>query len=80
MEKLICECCGGAINPISMQCEYCGTFYQGTKDGVKYPNIAKEKRATYLTQLLDAGIPVDVALQMIEKDKIYLKKEVLNDL
>lgn len=28
MEKLICECCGGTIDPVTMRCEYCGTAYR----------------------------------------------------
>jgi hypothetical protein len=28
MKKLICECCGGIIDPVKMVCEYCGTHYQ----------------------------------------------------
>ena len=28
MQKLVCECCGGAINPNSLVCEYCGTRYK----------------------------------------------------
>jgi len=28
VNKYICECCGGQINPRTMQCEYCGTHYK----------------------------------------------------
>ena len=28
MEKYLCECCGGHINPRTMTCEYCGTQYK----------------------------------------------------
>lgn len=28
MDKYICECCGGKINPHTMTCEYCGTQYK----------------------------------------------------
>lgn len=30
--KFICECCGGAINPRTYQCEYCGTQYKRDDD------------------------------------------------
>lgn len=30
--KFICECCGGAINPRTYQCEYCGTQYKRDYD------------------------------------------------
>ena len=28
MEKYLCECCGGHINPTTMTCEFCGTKYK----------------------------------------------------
>ena len=28
MQKIVCECCGGKINPSNLTCEYCGTRYQ----------------------------------------------------
>lgn len=33
MTKLVCECCGGAIDPITQQCEYCGTKYKFEMNG-----------------------------------------------
>jgi len=32
MEKYICDCCGGAIDPRTMTCEYCGTKYKRNDD------------------------------------------------
>ena len=34
MEKYICECCGGQINPHTMKCEYCGTQYENKNERV----------------------------------------------
>lgn len=34
IKKLICECCGGKINPKTYQCEYCGTCYKREHDEV----------------------------------------------
>ena len=34
MKKYICECCGGQINPLTMQCEYCGTQYKKENEEV----------------------------------------------
>jgi hypothetical protein len=31
MKAMICERCGGTINPATMRCEYCGTYYQEDK-------------------------------------------------
>lgn len=59
MEKYICECCGGSINPETMKCEFCGTYYKGNS----------KKKAVYLQQLLNAGIPVNAALELIEREK-----------
>ncbi len=28
MKAMICERCGGQINPETMRCEYCGTYYK----------------------------------------------------
>ena len=28
IDKYICECCGGKINPVTLVCEYCGTKYK----------------------------------------------------
>ena len=28
MIKYICDCCGGKINPQTMECEYCGTQFR----------------------------------------------------
>ena len=28
MKALVCERCGGAINPVTLKCEYCGTHYK----------------------------------------------------
>ena len=28
MNKYICDCCGGKINPATMECEYCGTHFK----------------------------------------------------
>lgn len=32
MKALICECCGGQINPRTYKCEYCGTAYKRDAD------------------------------------------------
>lgn len=32
MHKLVCERCGGAINPKTLTCEYCGTRYKEDRD------------------------------------------------
>ena len=32
MEKYVCECCGGTIDPTTMKCEYCGTLYKREQD------------------------------------------------
>lgn len=34
MKKYICECCGGQINPRTMQCEFCGTRYKEENETV----------------------------------------------
>jgi hypothetical protein len=34
MNKYICECCGGQINPYTMKCEYCGTQYKNEDEKV----------------------------------------------
>lgn len=34
MNKYICECCGGHIEPITMKCEYCGTQYKKENEQV----------------------------------------------
>lgn len=34
MDKYICQCCGGKINPISLVCEYCGTQYKQEWDNI----------------------------------------------
>ena len=34
MKKYVCECCGGQINPRTMQCEYCGTQYKKENEEV----------------------------------------------
>lgn len=33
IEALICDHCGGAINPRTYQCEYCGTRFINPKSG-----------------------------------------------
>ncbi len=35
MEKYVCDCCGGTINPRTMTCEYCGTKYKRDDDWAK---------------------------------------------
>ena len=32
MEKYVCDCCGGTINPLTLTCEYCGTKYKRNDD------------------------------------------------
>jgi hypothetical protein len=32
MDKYICDCCGGKINPQTMKCEFCGTQYKRDYD------------------------------------------------
>lgn len=32
MEKYVCECCGGQIDRVKMQCKYCGTQYKENYD------------------------------------------------
>lgn len=34
MNKYVCECCGGQIDPRTMQCEFCGTQYKKEKEEV----------------------------------------------
>lgn len=34
MNKYICQCCGGRINPTTMKCEYCGTEYKKEADKI----------------------------------------------
>lgn len=41
LKALICERCGAAINPVTMQCEYCGTYYKYIND-VQTIYVAKE--------------------------------------
>ena len=36
IQKLICDCCGAAINDVTYKCEYCGTQYVKPKDGVTW--------------------------------------------
>lgn len=31
MKKLICECCGAPLNPVTLICEYCGTPHKRDK-------------------------------------------------
>lgn len=31
MEKYVCDCCGGSIDPSTLTCEYCGTKYKRDK-------------------------------------------------
>lgn len=31
MHKLICECCGAPLNPVTLICEYCGTPHKRDK-------------------------------------------------
>ena len=37
MDKYICDCCGGTVNPATMRCEYCGTYYKGAPDNYYKP-------------------------------------------
>ena len=32
MDKYICQCCGGKIDPKTMTCDYCGTQYKKEND------------------------------------------------
>lgn len=34
MDKYICECCGGQIDPSTMTCRYCGTQYKRDDDRI----------------------------------------------
>lgn len=34
MKKYICDCCGGKVNRLSLNCEYCGTRYQEEADRI----------------------------------------------
>lgn len=34
MDKYICECCGGKINPRTLKCEYCDTEYKREGDDI----------------------------------------------
>lgn len=33
-DKLVCECCGGRVNPATLVCEYCGTAYRRNNVGI----------------------------------------------
>ena len=34
MNKYVCDCCGGQINPYTMKCDYCGTQYKKENEQV----------------------------------------------
>lgn len=62
MDKYICECCGGHINPRTMKCEYCGTQYKKEYDNYvrietfQNPVITLKSRV-----MLDRDVPLEVA-------------------
>ena len=37
MNKYVCDCCGGTVNPATMRCEYCGTYYKEVADNYYKP-------------------------------------------
>ena len=49
MKKYICECCGGQINPLTMQCEYCGTQYKKESEEVFRIETFQGKVQTFQT-------------------------------
>lgn len=41
MRELTCKNCGGRINPVTMQCEYCGSQYETQLDRIVFVNDRK---------------------------------------
>lgn len=41
MKEMTCKNCGGRINPVTMQCEYCGSQYETQLDRIVFVNDRK---------------------------------------
>ena len=60
MEPLVCKQCGGAINPVNMRCEYCGTYYKRSDDLTKPLQIIYHQGPR--ADVLQAGAYIDSCL------------------
>lgn len=60
MEPLVCKQCGGAINPVKMRCEYCGTYYKRSDDLTKPLQIIYHQGPR--ADVLQAGAYIDSCL------------------
>lgn len=73
MKPMICECCGGQIDPNTMMCRYCGTAYERDK----YDRIVKietfqnpvkiYKSRMDMDDYIVSGMGIDNATQMAVK-------------
>ena len=79
MEKYVCDCCGGTINPLTMTCEYCGTKYKRDDDWVRpirietYHNpvqtyTARVDVSAYDVRTHDPGIISQIAVKELARE------------
>lgn len=62
MEKYICECCGGHINPHTMKCEYCGTQYKKEHDNFIRIETFQNPVITLKSKVvIDRHVPLEIA-------------------
>lgn len=55
MKALICECCGGQIDPNTMKCKYCGTAYERDEQDT----VVRIKTIPSPVRIYEAQIDVD---------------------
>ena len=63
MFSLICEKCGGAINPITLCCEYCETQYK-ENDSTKTNNLLKNKTEKLRLELMQQRFNSNVLVKI----------------
>lgn len=73
MKKYICPCCGGHINQLKLQCEYCGTQFEDENN----PLLRVE---TFTSPVDTLCCNVLVAQEDIEKSKEIVCQQIAHDI
>lgn len=79
LEKLVCQCCGGTINRVTMSCEYCGTKYL-MKDNT--PTIRIETFKNPIREVCTKTIIPDYMINKMSNETFHehVVKQAVNNL
>lgn len=84
MKAMICERCGGTINPKTNRCEYCGTYYEKEDIEILKVSFSVDNEVLlhdkdFIMQYVGREITMKLAEAINEYVEFYVQKNIETD-